>query len=67
MSVTVQGASLTPHLIKIEVNGNDMGTISGANHESMTLEFTIPTGFLNEGANTIQFTGLNGSSDLFVF
>ncbi|MEO6589099.1 MAG: hypothetical protein ABIP06_07205, partial [Pyrinomonadaceae bacterium] len=67
ISVVIQGASLTPHLTQVVVNGNDMGTVSGSNQESMTLEFTIPTAFLNEGANTVEFTVLDGSSDFSFF
>lgn len=67
MNVVIQGLSMTPHLTKIVVNGNDIGTVSGANQASMSLEFTIPTSFLNEGTNILELTSLASSTDYSFF
>lgn len=67
MYLTIQGSSLTPHLIQISVNGNVMGTVSGTDRQSMFLYFTIPTQFLNEGTNALELTSLGGSSDYSFF
>lgn len=65
--VTIQGVSLAPHSTKIEINGEDMGTVEGSNHESMQSYITIPTQFLHEGANTLTLTALLGDNDYSLF
>ncbi len=67
ISVVVQGASLTPHLTKVVINGQEFGTFTGVNHESMNFVFGVPTSILVEGTNTIEFTALAGSSDFSFF
>lgn len=65
--VTVQGISLAPHSTKVEINGEDMGTIEGSNRDSMQAYITIPTQFLHEGANTLKLTALLGDNDYSLF
>lgn len=67
MYVTMQGASLTPHTVRVEVNGQDLGEVSGFNRESMVAYAPIPTQFLNEGSNTLRLTSLGGSGDYSFF
>ena len=67
ISVVVQGASLTPHLTQVVVNGQEFGTFNGVNHASMKFDFGIPTHLLVEGMNTVEFTALSGSSDFSFF
>ena len=65
--VSVQGATLTPHTIRVTVNGQELGTMSGSNRTLMSQEFNATTSILQEGANTLQLTALAGSSDFNVF
>ncbi len=65
--VTVQGFSTTSHNTKIVVNGVTAGTITGSNHDSMTLQTTIPTSALNEGTNALQLSTVGVSSDFSLF
>ena len=65
--VKIQGVSLTPHSTRIEINGQDMGTVEGSGHDNMLSYITIPTQFLNEGANTLRLTALLGDSDYSLF
>lgn len=67
IKLVTQGVSLTPHSTMVKVNGEVMGTFGGANHESMTFVFGIPTLLLHEGENTIEFTALSSSSDYSLF
>lgn len=65
--VTVQGISLASHTTQVLINGEDFGTVSGSNRESMTLNFTMPTQFLNEGNNVLTLKALEGSNDYSLF
>lgn len=65
--VTVQGISLHPHTTKIEINGEDMGTVSGVNRESMVSYITIPTQFLIEGTNQLKLTAIGGGGEYSFF
>lgn len=67
LTVSVFGATLTPHTVRVVVNGQELGTMSGANRTKISQEFNILTSFLQEGANTLQLTSLAGSSDFSVF
>lgn len=67
MFVTIQGASLHPHRTRIEVNGEDMGELTGVDRESMTAYITIPTQFLVEGTNTLRLTALGGNNEYSFF
>jgi Peptidase family C25 len=65
--VSVQGYSYFPHTIRVVLNGNELGQFSGENTDLMLKEFGVPTAMLNEGANTLQLTAMNGSQDTNFF
>lgn len=67
LTVSVYGATLTPHTVRVVVNGQELGTMSGSNRSKISQEFNILTSFLQEGANTLQLTSIAGSSDFSVF
>ncbi len=67
LTVSVFGATLTPHTVRVVVNGQELGTMSGANRTKISQEFSILTSFLQEGENTLQLTSLAGASDFSVF
>lgn len=67
MFVTIQGMSLTPHRTRIEVNGEDMGEVSGINREKMVAYITIPTQFLIEGTNQLRLTAIAGNGEYSFF
>ncbi|MFM9905359.1 MAG: C25 family cysteine peptidase [Pyrinomonadaceae bacterium] len=59
------GTSVNTPQVNLIVNGRAVGTISGVNNQTpFSGQFTMPTSFLNEGANNIQLTsgGLNDFS-----
>ena len=67
IQIVIQGGNLTPHQTRIAINGQEVGTISGANYQSMPFNASIPTSLLQEGTNAIQFTTLAGASDFSLF
>lgn len=67
MYVTIQGVSLHPHTTRIEVNGEDMGEVSGVNRESMVAYITIPTQYLIEGTNQLRLTAIGGNNEYSFF
>jgi hypothetical protein len=67
ITVSVQGYSYFPHNIRVVLNGNELGQMSGDNTDLMSKEFGIPTGMLIEGTNTLEVTALNGSQDTNFF
>ena len=58
IKIVIQGGNLTQHQTRIAINGQELGTISGSNYDSMLFNSTVPTSLLQEGTNAIQFTTL---------
>jgi hypothetical protein len=63
-TVGIQGLTLAAHQNRIVLNGHELGTISGSDHDLMTQTFNIPTNYLLEGANTLQVFAMGGASDV---
>ena len=63
----VQGGTLVPHEIRVFVNNVIVGNITGSNYDLMKVHFNVPTSVLQEGANTVGFQSLGGSSDVSFF
>ncbi len=61
--VEFQGFTQNPHTIKVVVNGNELPNSTGNARQRWVTSFGIPTEFLQETGNTIQFQSL-GTSDL---
>ncbi len=66
-NIKIQGLSLVNHSVKITLNGAELGTVSGANYDSMVGQFNLPTSGLREGANTINLVSLNNDGDISAF
>lgn len=63
IEINVQGFTLTPHQIRVVLNDNEIGSITGANAELMTGTFDIPTANLREGQNNLRlFSGASNSN-----
>ncbi|HET8798500.1 MAG TPA: SdrD B-like domain-containing protein, partial [Thermoanaerobaculia bacterium] len=54
------------HSIRVELNGNLLGTASVANMQEATSTFTFPHTLLRAGANTLTLTAMNGWDDVSV-
>lgn len=64
VTVTVQGASRTPHRVGVSLNGTAVGEISLDSTEVGTGTFTVPGALLVEGENSVALTALNGEQDV---
>ncbi|MGI9055083.1 MAG: C25 family cysteine peptidase, partial [Pyrinomonadaceae bacterium] len=67
ITVVLQGGNLFPHQTRISVNGQEIGTVSGANHDSMIFNSSIPTSLLNEGTNSLRFVTFGSTNDISLF
>ncbi len=67
IDITVQGFSQTEHQTKVTLNGVELGIITGSGTSSMSRRFEIQTSILQEGANNLQLTTLNGTQDTSFF
>lgn len=67
IEITIQGLTLVPHQTRVVLNGEELGTISGAGTISSVQTYTISTAALREGANTLHLSALGGSSDVSLF
>jgi autotransporter-associated beta strand protein len=61
LEVSVQGLTFGPHTLDVRVNGTSVGTLSGANQEVATANFTLPPGTLIAGDNTVTLVGESGT------
>lgn len=67
LELTMRGATEgLDHRIRIDVNGNYVGTTVVPNSETRTVAFDIPHGYLVSGANALTMTALNGDFDVSV-
>jgi hypothetical protein len=58
----IQGLSSTAHQILVTLNGEPLGPITGGGFVLMRQSFPIPTSFLREGNNVLQFQSQSGTS-----
>jgi len=67
ITVKMQGYSPTAHQIMVTVNGNSLGTISGAaGNTAFSGDITIPTSLLVEGSNNLGLqSSVSNDYDLF--
>ncbi len=68
-TLKMQSYSLqVPPTVGIAINGHSIGNISGQNDQQpFSGQFSIPTNYLVEGANSVQLTSQNGSGDYSLF
>ena len=67
IAVGVQGLTLTSHTIRVELNGVEIGFVTGSNHAAMQQNFKIPaavTGRVNQGTNVLRFSTTGTSGDI---
>ena len=69
IAVGVQGLTETLHTIRVELNGVQLGFLTGEGHQLMRQNFKIPaavTGRVNQGTNVLRLstTGTSGDTSL---
>lgn len=67
IDIGIQGLTETAHQTRATLNGHEIGTVSGNQHELSRQHFEVPTSFLIEGANNLVLTALQGSGDNSLF
>jgi hypothetical protein len=66
LQVTLQGASAGPHAVAVTLNGRFVGDMTFSDFNNSASSFSIPDGYLQEGANTLGLTVTGGASDVSV-
>ena len=56
VEVALQGVTLVPHRVKVEVNGTTVGEMAFADKQNPTGVFSVPASLLTSGDNTITLT-----------
>ncbi len=64
LELSLQGTTEIEHLVAIQVNGVDVGSLRFAAMEAGTARFTLPQSIFGSGENTITLTALNGEDDV---
>jgi peptidase C25-like protein len=64
LEVSLQGLTLTPHLVKVIFNGSELTTMEFVDQQNGTATVTIPQSSLKEGTNQVQLSGPAGYSDM---
>lgn len=64
LEVVLQGVSSQSHLVRVRINGTDLGTINFANTEHPNQTFSVPAAAIHDGNNTVELTSLGGAADI---
>ena len=62
--VTDQPGSSPDHLVSVQLNGIDVGTVVFDAQAHAVSQLNVPNGALREGTNTVTFMSLKGSEDV---
>jgi hypothetical protein len=62
IKLSLQGAILTSHQVKVVFNDQELEQITGSNYQLLSKQYKIPTQLLREGANTLKLTAVTGIS-----
>jgi uncharacterized repeat protein (TIGR01451 family) len=67
IDVTLQGGTdQQEHSVSVAFNGVNVGQVNFANQSNTTSTFPVENSLLQEGANTVTLTALNGDNDVSV-
>ena len=67
VDITLQGATdQQPHSVSVSFNGASIGTMSFTNLANFTQNFPIDPSLLQDGANVVELTALDGDNDISV-
>src|SRR4030095_5322861 len=64
LEVSLQGVTNQDHLVRVVLNGTDLGTVNFSNTDHATKTFAVPAGVLHNRDNTVEFTSLSGAADV---
>jgi hypothetical protein len=66
MELKFQGFSFDSHTVRVILNGETLSSATGNSRNPFSRQYVIPTSFLREGSNTLQFRAL-GATGGFTF
>jgi hypothetical protein len=64
LEVALQGMTNSEHVVKVQVNGQEVGLINFAGMTHTVAQLSINTGLLHEGDNTVTLERTNGDPDI---
>jgi hypothetical protein len=64
LEVSLVGVSLQAHLVRVSVNGTEVGTIDFNGAENPSRTFAMPAGLLFDGDNTVRFNSVSTDRDV---
>ncbi len=67
LALKLHGFNVGSHVVNLVLNGNSIGTMTGAGQVPYNGNFTLPTAYLVEGVNSLQMTSSASSSDYSMF
>lgn len=67
IDIGIQGLTTTAHQVRVLLNGQDIGDVSGNFLSLATRHYEIPTSYLRTGNNTLQLNSLAGIADSNLF
>ncbi len=67
VSVRIQGFSAGLHSVTVTLNGQNIGTVEGAGQLNVVQTFSIPTAWLQQGANSMVLAAVAPSPDTNLF
>jgi hypothetical protein len=65
LDVSFEGFSFDLHVVEVKINGQTLATATGNGRGPFSKLYTIPTSFLNEGANALVFHMQGQTSSFF--
>jgi peptidase C25-like protein len=63
LEIALQGATMLSHLVRVRLNGEDLGALAFEGQAEGRATLAIPQGLLKEGANPVTLTAEGGDSD----
>ncbi|MEO7675080.1 MAG: hypothetical protein ABIU09_13490, partial [Pyrinomonadaceae bacterium] len=63
MELKFQGMSFDPHVVRVVLNGETLASANGNSRSPFSNQYSVPTSFLREGANSIVFRATGVTSD----
>ncbi len=67
LELKFQGYSFDPHIVQVIFNGQTLAAATGNSRTPFSMQYLIPTSFLREGANSVQFRSQGVAGDFSFF
>jgi hypothetical protein len=64
MEIALQGVTLQDHVVKVSINGTEVGVLNFTGQQNKLLQLPIAAGVLREGDNAVTLESTNGDMDI---